>query len=106
MQLPNEIAILKSIWRKDEKGAWTVHDSQALTLRPRAGFDARYFKVKNDVNLLTSHPGKIFENVFATFGTTEFLKKPRLNTGVSNYVGGVCPGFNQLFDGLLGCSAL
>src|SRR5271169_6590993 len=73
MQLPNEIAILKSIWRKDEKGAWTVHDSQALILKPRAAFDARYFKVKNDVNLLTSHPGKIFENVFATFGTTEFL---------------------------------
>ena len=65
------IAILAR--RKDEKGAWTVHDSQALTLTPRAGFDATYFKVKNDVNLLTSHPGKIFENVFATFGTTEFL---------------------------------
>jgi hypothetical protein len=73
MQPPHEIAILKSVWRKDEKRAWMVHDSQTLTLKPRVGFDARYFKVKNDVNLLTSHPGKIFENVFATFGTTEFL---------------------------------
>ena len=73
MPIAGEIAILKSIWRKDEKGAWIVHDSQALKLIPRAGFDANYFKVKNDVNLLTSQPGKIFENVFATFGTTEFL---------------------------------
>jgi hypothetical protein len=73
MQTSNEIGILKSIWRKDDKGAWIVHDSQPLTLKPRAGFDSRFFKVQNEVNLLTSHPGQLFENIFATFGTTEFL---------------------------------
>jgi hypothetical protein len=72
-QSVNEIGLLKSIWRKDDKGVWIVHDSQALTLKPRVGDDARYFKLQGDVNLLTSQPGKIFENVFATFGTTEFL---------------------------------
>src|SRR5579871_2024747 len=70
---PSEIAILKSIWRRDEKGVWIVHDVQALRLIPRAGCGADYFNLKNDIGVLTAHPGRVFENIFATFGTTEFL---------------------------------
>jgi hypothetical protein len=70
----DEIGILKSIWRKNDKGIWIVHDLQSLYLRPREGFEKDYFKVNNDnLNLLTQQPGKVFENIFATFGTTEFL---------------------------------
>jgi S1-C subfamily serine protease len=70
---PNDIGIMKSLWRKDENGIWVVHDAQPIALAPRAGFDNRYFKIKNDINILTSHPGPVFQNVIATFGTSEFL---------------------------------
>lgn len=50
-----------------------MHDVQEIDLKPRKGFDASYFKIENDINLMTQRPGAIFENLFATFGTTEFL---------------------------------
>ena len=42
-------------------------------MKPREGFGKDYFKIKNEVNLLTQQPGPVFENLFSTFGTTEFL---------------------------------
>src|SRR5690242_19686610 len=69
------IGILKSIWKKTEAGAWAVHDLQSIDLNPRDGFGKDYFKIKSEVNLLTHSPGPIFENLFSTFSTTEFLVK-------------------------------
>lgn len=71
--LKNAIRILKSIWKKDASGVWSVHDMQEIDLKPRNGFDASYFKMENDINLMTQRPGAIFESLFATFGTTVFL---------------------------------
>src|ERR1700722_13669126 len=67
------IAILKSIWNRDSAGIWSVHDMQAIDLKPRKGYGADYFKIEDDVNLLTQRPGAIIQNLFASFGTTEFL---------------------------------
>lgn len=65
-----EIGILKSIWRKSNAGIWTVHDIKGIDLKPRNGFERDYFKIDNDIVLLTEQPG---DNLFASFGTTEFL---------------------------------
>lgn len=67
------IGILKSIWKKNEAGVWTGHDLKSIALKPRNGFSESYFKIENEVNLMTQRPGHIMNNFFATFGTTEFL---------------------------------
>lgn len=68
-----EIGILKSIWRKDEAGKWIIHDMQGIDLKPREGFPKDFFKIKNEMGLLTQQPGLIGNNFFASFGMTEFL---------------------------------
>jgi len=68
-----DIRILKSIWRKNEAGVWAGHDLQEIALKPRDGFPKDYFKIENEMNLMTQRPGLIMNNLFATFGTTEFL---------------------------------
>lgn len=69
----DEIGILKSIWRKNEAGIWAGYDLKSIYLKPREGFSNDYFKIENEVNLMTQCPGPIMNNFFATFGTTEFL---------------------------------
>lgn len=69
----NDIGILKTIWRKNETGVWAGHDLKSIYLKPREGFTKDYFKIENEVNLMTQRPGPIMNNFFATFGTTEFL---------------------------------
>ena len=69
----DEIGILKSIWRKNEAGVWAGHDLKGIDLKPRKGFVDDYFKIENEVTLMTQSPGPIMNNLFATFGTTEFL---------------------------------
>jgi hypothetical protein len=69
----DDIGVLKSLWRKNEAGIWTVHDLKSMDLKPREGFEKNYFKIKNEVTLLTQSPGPVFESLFSTFGTTEFL---------------------------------
>ena len=69
----DDIGILKTIWKKSEAGVWACHDLKGIDLKPRDGFSKDYFKIKNEVNLMTQRPGHIMNNFFATFGTTEFL---------------------------------
>lgn len=67
------LGILKSIWKQDPSGRWVVHDMQGIDLKPREGFSPDYFKVQDEMHLLTQHPGDIFQNIFSSFGMTEFL---------------------------------
>lgn len=69
----DEIAILKSLWKKNKEGSWGVHDIKAIELKPREGFEADYFRIKNEVILLTQQPGPVMRDFFTTFGHTEFL---------------------------------
>jgi S1-C subfamily serine protease len=68
-----DIGILKSMWRKNEAGKWVIHDAKGINLKPREGFSADYFKIKSELVLLTERPGAVFENIFSSFGMTEFL---------------------------------
>jgi hypothetical protein len=58
---------------KNEAGIWAGHDLKSIDLKPRTGFSKDYFKIENEVTLMTQAPGPIMNNFFATFGTTEFL---------------------------------
>lgn len=69
----DDIGILKSIWRKDPSGTWSIHDLQSIALTPKDGFSRKFFRIKNEFHMMTKSPGPIFENLFATFGFTEFL---------------------------------
>lgn len=68
-----DIGILKTIWRKNPDGVWAGHDLKSINLKPRNGCSKDYFKIENKINLMTNRPGHIMNNLFATFGTTEFL---------------------------------
>lgn len=69
----DDIGVLKTIWTKSEAGTWKIHDLQAIDLKPRAGYQKDYFKISNEIKLMTQSPGPIMNNLFASFGTTEFL---------------------------------
>jgi len=72
-QQTDDIGILKTIWKKNEAGVWVVHGLKGIDLKPREGFTEDYFKVENEMKLMTQSPGPIMSNIFASFGTTEFL---------------------------------
>jgi hypothetical protein len=42
-------------------------------LKPREGFEADYFKIEDEMVLLTQQPGPVMRDFFTTFGMTEFL---------------------------------
>lgn len=65
------IGILKSIWRQDKAGKWIIHDMTGIDLKPRKGYTKNYFKINDELVLLTQHPDP--DNLFASFGMTEFL---------------------------------
>ncbi len=67
------IGILKSIWRQDKAGKWIIHDMKAIDLKPREGFAKDYFKIKDEMVLLTQQPGHVINSLFASFGMTDFL---------------------------------
>jgi len=68
-----DIGILKTIWRRDVSGSWIVHDVQSLDLKPRRGFSSNYFKIEPKLDMMTNRPGAIMDNLFSSFGTTDFL---------------------------------
>jgi hypothetical protein len=69
----DRIAILKSLWKKNEAGIWVTHDIKGVDLKPREGCEADYFKIEDEMVLLTQRPGPVMQDFFATFGNTEFL---------------------------------
>jgi hypothetical protein len=69
----SHIAILKSMWRKDDAGKWVIHDMKGIDLKPREGFSRDYYRVKDEFVLLTQAPGPVMNNIFSSFGWTEFI---------------------------------
>ena len=61
------------MWSQDEAGEWQIHDMQGLDLKPRQGYTDKYFKINDELNLLTDRPGPVMSSIFSSFGGTEFL---------------------------------
>lgn len=71
-----EVAVLKTLWRKDQTGRWGIHDLKGLTLKPRSGFGADYFAFDSQMELMTTHPAtRSVHELFTSFGPTDFLLK-------------------------------
>src|SRR5437763_16180853 len=84
------VAILKTLWGRRPDGAWTISDLKSLSLKPKAGFQEDFFQIDSDVELMTSSPGgRSIHEVFASFGTTDFILRQSIvpvlawNTGDS-----------------------
>jgi hypothetical protein len=75
MTTSSDIGILKSLWTRRTDGRWAVHDLKGIMLKPKAGFDLDYFAFDSDLELMTSSPPKNFGDLFASFGSTDFLMK-------------------------------
>ena len=71
--MAEDIGILKTIWKKNTAGVWTIHDLKGIDLKPREGYGKDYFQIKDEMTLMTQNPGHIMENFFSTFGGSEFL---------------------------------
>ncbi|MDR6663496.1 hypothetical protein J2W51_006090 [Tardiphaga robiniae] len=69
----DEVAILKSIWKKDKGQGWSVHGIKGIDLKPREGFEPDYFRIKDEMVMLTDRPDPVGSDFFATFGLTEFI---------------------------------
>jgi hypothetical protein len=69
----DQVAILKSLWKKSKEGVWGLHGIKGIDLKPRDGFEADYFKIKDEMVMLTDRPGPVMRDFFASFGLTEFL---------------------------------
>lgn len=67
------IGVLKSMWRQNPDGKWVIHDIKSIDLKPREGFSNDYFRVKDELVLLTQRPGPVMDSLFSSFGMTDFL---------------------------------
>jgi hypothetical protein len=71
-----DVAILKSLWRRDRDGRWYIHAAKGLTLKPRNGFDSDFFTYDSQMELMTSNPGaSSIQELLSSFGPTDFLMK-------------------------------
>lgn len=71
-----QLGILKSIWTKNTSGQWIIQSMKGIDLNPQKGFGQNYFKIENDIELLTQNPGQLQGlDIFSSFGTTDFLLK-------------------------------
>jgi len=71
-----EIQIMKTFWKNGPDGVWRIHDLKALTLRPRVGFEADFFQIDSEMELLTQRP--LMNNSYGwmtSFGPTDYLLK-------------------------------
>jgi hypothetical protein len=69
------IGILKSLWSRQPNGRWGVTDLKGLSLHPRSGFEPDYFTFESSMEQMTSTPSANLQEMFASFGPTDFLMK-------------------------------
>ena len=70
-----QIGVLKSLWSRGPDGRWRITDLKGLDLTPRPGCHADYFTFESDLELMTTTPSSNLAEMFASFGSTDFLLK-------------------------------
>ncbi len=72
----DEVSIMKTLWGSTEDGRWGINGIKGLTLKPQEGFDLDFFKFESEMELMTNtFSGQSIHDVFASFGSTDFLMK-------------------------------
>ena len=70
----SDVAILKTIWSRLPDGRWGIYAIKGLPLDPSNEQDYSYFSPKPTMQLMTNSPaGLSVEEVFRSFGSTDFL---------------------------------
>lgn len=69
------IEILKLAWSRQPNGSWGVTALKGLSLKPKAGFEKDYFMFESSFELMTETPSANLHEMFASFGTANFLMK-------------------------------
>ncbi len=67
--------ILKPLWSRRPDGRWAVYALKGINLKPKKRFSSDFFPFESDLELMTSTPPKNPRDLFASFGSTEFLLK-------------------------------
>jgi len=74
MSNPQDVEVLKTIWRKREAGGWTISGVKGLKLKPSAGYTTEYFAIDPQFEVMTHSPGRVdFQELIQSFGFTDFL---------------------------------
>jgi len=75
MRTDFDLAILKPLWSRLPDGRWALHDMKGIRLKPKTGCSLDFFAFESDMELMTSTPPKNLHDMFASFGSTDFLVK-------------------------------
>ena len=70
-----DVAIFKILWGRQEDGRWGIQGMKSLTLKPKAGCDADFFRFESTMELLSQAPSRNIHEMLASFGPTDFLLK-------------------------------
>ena len=75
MRTDFDLAILKPLWSRRPDGRWAIYDMKGIQLKPKTGCSPDFFAFESDMELMTSTPPKNLHDMFASFGSTNFLVK-------------------------------
>jgi hypothetical protein len=75
MRTDFDLAFLKPLWSRRPDGRWALHDMKGIRLKPKTGCSPDFFAFESDMELMTSTPPKNLHDMFASFGSTDFLVK-------------------------------
>src|SRR5688572_17436443 len=73
--LDTGIGILKTLWAREKDGRWSISGLKGLNLKPQAGADSKFFRYESQMELLTDRPRGTIQDIFSSFGPTDFLMK-------------------------------
>jgi hypothetical protein len=71
----SDLAILKPLWSRRPDGRWAIYDAKGIQLKPKTGCSPDFFAFESDMELMTSTPPKNLQDMFASFGSTDFILK-------------------------------
>jgi hypothetical protein len=75
MRTDFDLAIHKPLWSRRPDGHWAIHDVKGIRLMPKMGCSPDFFAFESDMELMTTTPPTNLHDLFASFGSTDFLVK-------------------------------
>lgn len=72
MPIQFPIAVMKSLWKRDEAGRWAIHAIKEMKLSGVDSGDQRYFLLSGELEMLTDRPGG-FSDVMSLVGNVDYL---------------------------------
>jgi hypothetical protein len=83
----SNLGILKPLWSRRPDGRWAIHDMKGINLKPKDGFASDFFPFESGLELMTQTPPQNLRDLFASFGSTDFLLKQSIVPVIAWVVG-------------------